>query len=1003
MMENFDSGGFASKQTALAARLDLQPLGGIDDAPPTLSFDRVRTIDLPWRTLVEESGTSREQATQRMSKELRSFVETGWGFSEPPNAAEIRELFTQNRLTGPIHRTLEAAADGADLTEEQLEENRYRSPVSFEPHHSLSGSAFPDGVFVALDDDRFYRLLFDQEAGSLTVDDFRPDTYDEGWLQVIGAEVVMRGTADVNRIAQTTLEHLDLRAPFIERRYQHLVVQRRLADEVAIAAKKMFDAALTAVVDAPSRIDELKLPYVRAELELEEIDRELRRLAVQAADMGYILHVKPLHPLNGDGTEIEPAKIPTGDLIKQPKPDAPGEYVEVADSTVFEWGRLYRQTTETRQWTPQQVEYRGWWIFKKKQKDLVDDKPQDYEAAVHRLVETEENPHLAYIASMRENGDEVYVFELRGDDYIADDGTPLEAVMLRCGADEDFRESCVLFLPDYELSLLGSKLLTGYTVIRAPMPGRSPIGFPELEVIEELTYKMAWLRSEVGELVRSINLAPGERREITITRSFQRETTSSTTTTSVFDLTSSETTDLATEMEQTARHESTVVHKVGAKATAKHSWGAGSVEGSASYNLDSTVQDVGTEMAKSAQNAARSMNEQRRQEVSSTTTMSSTTSTTDTSVSVIENINQGRTLNLMFYRVYNRFEGMLLLDDLHLRVRSGTELISGTGIRAIRTYSIRELDDAIAELATTPLPIADDSGEHFARFKLRILDRLARLVREEYLQYSDAAAVSELVAPSALVLGAGVDESTPHAAESTVPSEDVDALAQQLDVLTSAIGRFTGDAGPTDHAGDNAEEQPATNENALKQHTAGAMGEYDKKLRDLKALLRPLRFGSIPVVPSEILTAAKGLYLDSHVGSRPSTEPYSERMREAEIEMRHAEIERVRSEVLRNQAVARHLSTAGSTATGLPQILDIVSNGTELTLALSHPVGPGPWSLNREGRTVALLSEVSIGSVVIVHRFAAAPDWLSGDLSSLTLVNDRTGDRIEYDSRITTA
>ena len=293
--------------------------------------------------------------------------------------------------------------------------------------------------------------------------------------------------------------------------------------------------------------------------------------------MGYILHVEPLPTYDVEGAPLPAAKIETGDTIRRAKPDEPGEYELIADGSVFEWGRLYEQVVETRSWTPQEVvtHYEGWWIFATEHDDIVDAEPEDYDTDVHRLVETEANRHLQYIAAMRDAKAEVFVFELRNDDYIADDGTPLEAVMLRCGLDEAYRARCVLFLPDYELSLLGSRLLTGYTVIRAPMPGRSPVGFPELEVIEQLTYKTAWIRSEIGELVRSINLAPGERREITVTRTFEQESTSSTTTSSVFDLTSSESTDLATEMERTARHESTVVDKVGAKASFKQGWGTG--------------------------------------------------------------------------------------------------------------------------------------------------------------------------------------------------------------------------------------------------------------------------------------------------------------------------------------------------------------------------------------------------------------------------------------------
>ena len=366
------------------------------------------------------------------------------------------------------------------------------------------------------------------------------------------------------------------------------------------------------------------------------------------------------------------------------------------------------------------------------------------------------------------------------------------------------------------------------------------------------------------------------------------------------------------------------------------------------------MNDVGSEMAKSAQNAARSVNENRRQEVNSTTSMRTTTATTDVSVSTIENVNQGRTLNLMFYRLYNRFAAMLYLDELSLRVRSGTELVAGTGLRPVRTYSFHELDQVIDELATTPIPVVDDDGTHFTRFKLRILERIAQLVRVEYLQYSRSQPVAELVKP---------DHET----------DDEAAVEGALDTIVATVQGLVGDQDANDPSDD-----------------------YGRNLADLERLLGPLDFGSIPVVPSEILVAAKGLYLDSHVGSRPSTEPYSERMRQAETEMRQAEIERVRSETLRNTAIANHVARSGLGAAA-PEILDASSNGDELTVVLSRPLGAGRWQVHHGDQSFGELTRPDQDSVTIVHRFAEPPQWLSGGLSRLQLVNPATGERVDWD------
>ena len=78
---------------------------------------------------------------------------------------------------------------------------------------------------------------------------------------------------------------------------------------------------------------------------------------------------------------------------------------------------------------------------------------------------------------------------------------------------------CVVYqtvVTSYRQSLFGGEVVAGYHVIRRPEPGGRLLSFPDFFIEEKLNFRMRWLGCELGELISSVNLLPGEERDISL-------------------------------------------------------------------------------------------------------------------------------------------------------------------------------------------------------------------------------------------------------------------------------------------------------------------------------------------------------------------------------------------------------------------------------------------------------------------------------------------------------
>ena len=972
------------------SRLALRPMGGIDKAPPTLSFDRPREIRLPWADFAKSTRTDAEQSLASAADALKAYFEESWGL-QPQSArskAEVENILATGRLA----------------TQSLKEDGGGRFVPLQADEAAESGTDYADGtdVFAQHSSGRWYRLLSD---GELAIESFTTkDLYKAAWASVVGIELVTDTAAGEAASTPTSLERIDLRAPFIEARYKELALLRNIAAAANAAAKAAYEAAATEM-----RVtDEHKQNYFATARELEQFEQALNLLARQASEMGYTLFVEPIPKYklvqDAEGNEVL-ATTPTAGPVITMRPIEDDGSVGDSAKKAAEFGRLYRRTVEQRSYTPTQTVFDVvGWLFPRIRRRTIKLPKVTQSFDVHVEVDTLREPHRERIEELRALGLDVHVCTLTDHGYETESGTPLEVVMMQCESDEAARLNTVIFIPGYDFRLTGERVLTGYSVFHHPVAGSAPVAFPGLSILESLEYRTSWLQTEVGELVKSINLAPGERREITVTRSFQQETTESKTASSVFDLASSESTDLATELERTARNETDITDQMSASASASYSTSASgsysmgpasasasmsaSASATASASRAKSVKNVGTDMAKSAQKAARSINQSKKEEVSSSTTSSTTVSTSDTSVSVIENVNQGRTLNLMMYRLYNRYVGKLFLKNLRLTVRFGSEIIAGSGIFPEHTFSVNELRDVVLALGVTPLPVKANERSEW-ELRLAILREIGNLIDGEYAklttQKSEAEPVSAFVLPESKRRALATNE---------VPSDAAEA-AKDVIKFGEKLGAVVSDLRSLDLLSDD------TSRKATGKDQKDLEAEFNKQTERLIAELAPMEVTGLPVNETELLVVAEGLFMDAQVGANPSTEPYFERMRDAEVAMRLAEVDRVRSEAARNGALARFMGVQGL-GTGANMVIAARVTGNTLEVELVAPLDTGDWRLEHNERQVSGVL-INPGGRIITHNFGdKVPPWATdADFSLLELANDQTGARISFANPLT--
>lgn len=999
---------FVSRDKAqiLHDRLDIAPPGELDSAPAVLTFSRARRISLPWKQIVEEFADDKTVlASIRSHRDY--FEQSWWGGSTDveKNLGNLRNreenlFFIRVTETEPAKEPEPAPAE--DPTPEPAPEPApddgkpvfYRS--NFDPE-AATGTAIPSGLFFRHGTSgRVYLVHLDGDTPLTSADEFLASTeaYENFWSNRVASIELVFESGDDAQSGMSTYSVLDMRAPYIIQRYRELETVKEIATKLDDLAKKTIQDLIEAQAGAAydfEGLDELQARYTNLRLAPQRVEANFQRLKKQSQDMGYVLfHTGDTAGTFPDGT---PQVATAGNLYRVSR--QPFTWTVYHPKTIFEivggvllsavraifGGRRYREVevAEAETKTANFDRY-----------DLVD-------PSVDHLAEN--------VMAMQNAGKIVHVFEESPGGYVTGDGTPIDEVMDRCGYSEAFRLNCVIMIPEYDRSLTGKKIIAKYHVFEKPLPGIAATQLPVLTIKESLSYRTVWKGIELGELASSINLAPGEERQITITRSFQKETTSTETRTSVFELSSSESTDFSEELESTARKETETSSKIDTKQSMKASnettaeagfsspaspW-SGSVSNTSKFEAESGVEmssgqslkSFNNSMNKSARKAARAVNQNNKQEVSSTTSERTTVSSTDSTTIKITNINQGRTLNLMFHQVFNRFSGGLYLEDIGFQVHSGIELIDGSGIYPRRDIEFDDVDGLTEELMRTPLPLnLDDDQQEI--YQLRVLESLDRLLEREYETKPDedddeSGDGNAGQARRKTVRRTGSTET----GDEQPDAKATDAGPPPITLNRKRHGIFWG------HTPRAEPNDDGRNDKLLKTLPPKEQLKLDDIKLRLSKLYRTLEVSNVSLTAADLLIKSPGLYLDSLLGVRAATEPYSEEMRAQQVRQRAAD-------VLAKEAEATYqLAQADRIGSGSGRRMGTADNGNaiigalpdehyrSLTIRLKFLLGPGDWVLCFDEKPVAgvRLTPTQLNQFVLTVQIPrrGAPEWIRDD------------------------
>jgi hypothetical protein len=598
------------------------------------------------------------------------------------------------------------------------------------------------------------------------------------------------------------------------------------------------------------------------------IEQKLRQLAAKVKEHGYYLALN-----------AETVKVPDGNGGLKDLALTSGEIYQIKQDIY-----LRRDVVRRQEWQKIKDGKNSFW-----RRVWVEDPtwiPTGFENYV--AVDLLTDPVQTAINKLKETNYLVYFGQRRNGGFYTEEDVPLIDILKRCETDETFRRKCVVVVPQYDYLISNKSYYLGAFIFKFPLPGIIPTSYPLVGIREELSYRLAWVGTELGQLVSTINLAPGETRTITVSSKFKQTTAQTASFKSINDVNTSDSFDLATEFQKEASQEFNRNDTFQASASGGYGVGPFSASASASGSRSTNLKTFSKEMSRVAKKTSQSINRKISQEITSSSAVTTEVSQETSKSILITNINKGSTLNLLFYQVNNKYKAATYLTNLEIQISSTKELIAGSGIYETYSFRTNELSTGVFEklhpdilpginpdqpatACPTPLEIPDldisyEGEDEWCYYWRRLLHILTQTLDEEYANKNPN---------SAKVIRIEQSDVFDRIAKKIINANGGLAKIFKKDYISEMEGEFI------------------TAPNLMKI-LEGNLSVCDYFSLVNAALKNIEILDEQPVTEADILIASGGLYVDSMVGVIPATEAYSENMRHLETLRVEAEIEKMK-------------------------------------------------------------------------------------------------------------
>lgn len=773
-------------------------------------------------------------------------------------------------------------------------------------------SSVPEGAWLFRLRDRVYWVR--PKAGQSLPAPDTPEGYNKIWAQIDSIELV-KAAGDGAPFSHQFLCPLHLET--ILAQFEAIDAEEPMAAGFAALGEKLRDrlGEYVSIEDLPdAEIERLTLRYRTLKLRARELAEAKRSLQRQAAQLGYHLALI-------DGT------LPDG-------------RTKGAKGRLYRSSYFWRHYSRLEPYTVEIVRRVGPFRFRVKitryRPRIISERLLQYEEVPLERAQWEvAQERLAQAGFMP------ILLDLGPSGYQSADGMRLEDLMEQLDQDEALRQRVALFLPRYQQKLTLGLVKTEYLVVLRPLPGMLPIALPGAYLEESTSYRLSWRGVEIGELLTSVPLAPGESRKIEIAQEYQRSVERVQSVTTALDVSASQSWELSDAIEQTSRRETENSSSSNWNAQASGSYLGFSAGGGGGGSRSSTVRELAQTVRKTASRAARELRQSFRQEVKTSTTDKVSLSSEERTASTVTNINQGATLNIFFYRTQNVFEGALYLEQGRLLLQRSIEMVAGTGIRDYLSFSFAEIGEFIEALLRDPL-FAKHVDLHQPWTARRVLLRAA--IQPLLSEYVD-------LAPSAPEFG-------------NLEQKERERLAERASRGLSANAmRFTA-------ALERVEIEYLMNGTLPEAENADRTDEdrYRQELELCSSLLRKLELTNLPIDRHPLIAPSRAIYADACLGQQPATEPYSEWMRSTEVRAREAQVALVQAQARR---IDRGVPDSPTELTS-PRILRVQpgEDAQSWLIELNAPLPAGQWALALPDGRMLMLEQIPAGRCSIPVRLA---------------------------------